>query len=47
MMAGDDASAVRIYRQILKDHGDTGAASEARLRMAEMGQYQDTATPQG
>jgi tetratricopeptide (TPR) repeat protein len=47
MMAADSASALRIYQQILRDHGDSGAASEARLRMAELGQYQDPTTPQG
>jgi tetratricopeptide (TPR) repeat protein len=47
MMAADTAAALRIYQEILKDHAGTGAASEARLRMAELGQYQDAATPQG
>jgi outer membrane protein assembly factor BamD (BamD/ComL family) len=47
MTAADTAAALRIYQQILRDHGETGAASEARLRMAELGQYQNAATPRG
>jgi tetratricopeptide (TPR) repeat protein len=47
MMAVDTAAALRIYQQVLKDHSETGAASEARLRMAELGQYEDEPPRQG
>jgi tetratricopeptide (TPR) repeat protein len=39
MVAPDSAAALRVYDQILREHDQSGAAAEARLRMAELGRY--------
>jgi tetratricopeptide (TPR) repeat protein len=41
MAAGDTAAALRIFERILQDHGETGAAAEARLRMGELGRFDE------
>jgi hypothetical protein len=43
MVAADTASAGRVYQAILTDHGTTGAAAEARLRLAELRRYEEAA----
>jgi predicted negative regulator of RcsB-dependent stress response len=39
--AGDTAEALAAYEQVVRGFGETSAASEARLRMGELGKYED------
>jgi TolA-binding protein len=41
--AADTAAALRAYELVLRDHGETVAAPEARLRLAELGHYANPA----
>ena len=36
MAAGDTAGAVEAYRKIVKEMGETGPATEARVRLGEL-----------
>ena len=38
--AADTAAAVTAFQQVVRDFGETSAASEAQLRMAELGRYE-------
>jgi predicted negative regulator of RcsB-dependent stress response len=38
--AADTASALAAFEQVVRDFGETSAASEAQLRMAELGRYE-------
>jgi predicted negative regulator of RcsB-dependent stress response len=40
-VAGDTTAALDAYEQVARDFGETTAASEARLRMGELGKYED------
>lgn len=42
-LGADSASAIRVYQRILADHADTPAATEARVRLAELGRYDEPA----
>ena len=39
--AADTAAAIRALERVLAEHDETTAASEARLRLAELGRYED------
>ncbi|MEB3323616.1 MAG: tetratricopeptide repeat protein, partial [Synechococcaceae cyanobacterium] len=38
--AGDTTAAIRALERVLADHEETTAASEAKLRLAELGRYE-------
>ena len=38
--AADTTAAVAAFQQVVRDFGETSAASEAQLRMAELGRYE-------
>jgi predicted negative regulator of RcsB-dependent stress response len=39
-LASDTAAAVAVFQEVARDFGETAAASEARLRMAELGRFE-------
>ncbi len=41
VVAGDTAAALAAFEQVIRDFGETTAASEAKLRMGELGRYDD------